>query len=256
MNLAHGFRAPNMSELGSNGEHEGTIRYELGNQGLKAEHSWQADLGLDFSSPYVSGTLALFANRIDNFIFAHRTPEVIDPALHTYRYTQGDARLLGFELSVDVHPIHRLHWENTFSFVDARQLHQAADTRYLPLTPAPRWTSEVKYELTHSGLVLNNAYVSLGLEAYLRQSHVYRADDTETATPGYALLNMAAGTDILVRGKKVCELSLSVNNLLDRAYQNHLSSLKYAEMNVVTGRTGVFNMGRNIVVKLLLPIQF
>lgn len=30
-NLARGFRAPNLAELGSNGEHEGTFRYELFN---------------------------------------------------------------------------------------------------------------------------------------------------------------------------------------------------------------------------------
>ena len=37
LNLARGFRTPNMSELASNGVHEGSIRYELGNQQLKAE---------------------------------------------------------------------------------------------------------------------------------------------------------------------------------------------------------------------------
>jgi iron complex outermembrane receptor protein len=58
-----------MSELGSNGNHEGSLRYEIGNQQLKAEYSLQADLGLDFTSRYVSAQLALFANRIDHFIF-------------------------------------------------------------------------------------------------------------------------------------------------------------------------------------------
>src|SRR5690606_16866265 len=30
-NLARGFRSPNIAELASNGRHEGTFRYELGN---------------------------------------------------------------------------------------------------------------------------------------------------------------------------------------------------------------------------------
>lgn len=256
VNLAHGFRAPNLSELGSNGEHEGTLRYEVGNAQLKAEHSWQLDLGLDLSSRYVSGTLALFANRIDNFIFARRTAEVLEPGLMTFRYTQGDARLLGFEASVDVHPIHCLHWENTFSLVDARLMHQPADTRYLPFTPPARWTSDVKVELTHNARTLNNAYVSAGLECYLRQSHCYLADGTETPTPSYTLVNLAAGTDILLRGgRKLCELSVTVSNLFDRAYQSHLSRLKYADLNAATGRMGVFNMGRNVTFKLLFPVE-
>ena len=48
---------------------------------------------------------------------------------------------------------------------------------------------------------------------------------------------------------------VTADNLLNKAYQNHLSRLKYADENVVTGRRGVFNMGRNITFKLVIPIQ-
>ena len=41
LNVARGFRTPNMSELASNGVHEGSVRYELGSQHLKAEYSLQ-----------------------------------------------------------------------------------------------------------------------------------------------------------------------------------------------------------------------
>ena len=146
LNLARGFRAPNMSELGSDGVHEGTLRYEIGNPDLKPEYSWQADLGLDFTSQYVSAQLALFANRIENYIFSQRIDLVMEEGFRTYEYTQGDARLLGFEAGVDFHPIHSIHFQNTFSYVDAQQMHANDDAKYLPMTPAPRWTSELKYE--------------------------------------------------------------------------------------------------------------
>jgi iron complex outermembrane receptor protein len=45
-NLARGFRAPSVSELASNGAHEGTNRYEYGDNNLKTETSFQADAGL------------------------------------------------------------------------------------------------------------------------------------------------------------------------------------------------------------------
>jgi iron complex outermembrane receptor protein len=45
-------------------------------------------------------------------------------------------------------------------------------------------------------------------------------------------------------------------NITDIAYQNHLSRLKYTAENVVTGRTGVFNMGRNFSIKLNIPLSF
>ena len=269
LNLARGFRTPNMSELASNGVHEGSIRYELGNQQLKAEYSLQADLGLDFTSEYVSAQLALFANRIDNYIFTHRVPEVIDPDYITYAYTQGDARLLGFEAGIDFHPIHSVHFSNTFSYVNAQLMHATPDTKYLPFTPAPHWSSELKWELSHHShptvahhhttdaahrSLLNNLYIAAGLDCYLKQSHIYSADDTETTTPAYALLSLSAGTDIKLHGKKIAELYITADNLLNKAYQNHLSRLKYADENVVTGRRGVYNMGRNITFKLVVPI--
>ena len=270
LNVARGFRTPNMSELASNGVHEGSIRYELGNQQLKAEYSWQVDLGLDFTSRYVSAQLALFANRINNYIFTHRLPEEIEEGYLTYAYTQGDARLLGFEAGVDFHPIHSVHFSNTFSFVDAQLMHATSDTKYLPFTPAPRWTSELKWELFHHShstvhhhhttdaahrSPFNNLYIAAGLDCYLRQSHIYSADETETVTPGYALLSLSAGTDIQIKGKKIAELYITADNLLNKAYQNHLSRLKYCDINNVTGRRGVYNMGRNITFKVVVPIN-
>ena len=180
----------------------------------------------------------------------------MEEGYRTYEYTQGDARLLGFEAGVDFHPIHSLHFGNTFSMVDARQLNQPIETRYLPFTPAPRWTSELKYELTHDGRTLNNTYVALGMECYLRQNHYYRADNTETATPSYTLLNLSAGSALIVGGKKVAELYVTAENLFNRAYQSHLSRLKYTDINVATGRMGVYNMGRNVVFKVLVPLSF
>ena len=269
LNLARGFRTPNMSELSSNGVHEGSIRYELGNQQLKAEYSLQADLGLDFTSRYVSAQVALFANRIDNYIFTHRLNQEIEEGYLTYAYTQGDARLLGFEAGVDFHPVHSIHFSNSFSYVDARLMHASADTKYLPFTPAPHWASELKWELFHHShttvnhhhttdaahrSLFNNLYVAAGLDCYLKQTHIYSADDTETKTPGYALLSLSAGSDIQVKGRKVAELYITADNLLDKAYQNHLSRLKYADVNAATGRRGIFNMGRNITFKIVVPL--
>ena len=267
LNLARGFRTPNMSELASNGVHEGSIRYELGDQQLKAEYSLQADLGLDFTSRYVSAQLALFANRINHYIFTHRVAEEIEEGYLTYAYTQGDARLLGFEAGVDFHPIHSVHFSNTFSYVDARL---TSDDKYLPFTPAPHWSSELKWELFHHShttvnhhhttdaahrSVFNNLYIAAGLDCYMKQTHIYDVDDTETTTPGYALLSLSAGTDIQIKRKKVAELYITADNLLDKAYQNHLSRLKYADENVVTGRRGVYNMGRNIIFKVIIPVK-
>ena len=240
LNLSRGFRAPNLSELASNGEHEGTLRYEIGNQNLKPEYSLQGDLGLDFSSKYVSGQLALFANRIDNYIFLSKTAEG-DPPVFTY--TSGNARLFGLEAQVDIHPIHSLHLGSTFSYVNGKQI----GGTWLPMIPAPRLLTECKYEFSHGGRLFNNAFVAIELDWNARQNHFYAVDDTETATPSYVLLNMSAGTDLVIKGKKRASIYLLADNLTDAAWQSHLSRLK---------EVGIYNMGRNFTIKLLIPISF
>ena len=102
----------------------------------------------------------------------------------------------------------------------------------------------------------NNLYIAATLDCYLKQTHIYSADNTETATPGYVLLNLSAGTDVQIKGKKIAELYVTADNLLNKGYQSHLSRLKYAAVNVITGRRGVYNMGRNITFKIVVPIAF
>lgn len=243
LNLSRGFRAPNLSELGSNGEHEGTFRYEIGNSDLSPEFSWQGDFGLDYSSEVFSAQLSLFANHISDYIFLQR---IVDDR---YQFTQGDARLWGGEVMVDIHPVEPLHFENTFSYVNARQLHQGEDARWLPFTPAPRWTSDLRYDIVRDGRHwLNNTYVSVGLECHLKQDNVHTANATETATPSYTLFNLSAGTDVRQNGCRLCSVYLTATNLFNRLYQSHLSRLKYADDG------GVHNMGRNIGVKVVVPI--
>ncbi len=259
-NLSRGFRAPNISELGSNGVHEGTFRYEIGNHQLKSEYSWQADLGLDYSSKIFSAQLSLFANHIDNYIFLEKLTdaqgrEVIIDGEAAYQNKGSDARLWGGEVLVDIHPIEQLHFQNTFSYVNAQRLHQEADAKYLPMTPAPRWTSDLRYEIIRDGKTLNNLYVSVGIEYNLRQNHFYGVGGTETATPAYTLLNAAAGVDVMHRGQKMFSVFLTGNNLTDAAYQSHLSRLKYAPINERTFRRGVFNMGRNFGLKVVVPLE-
>lgn len=261
MNMARGYRAPNISELASNGIHEGTIRYELGNLQLKPENNLQLDFGADYSSDLFSAQISLFLNRIENYIFAHRLSDsmgqaVITDGQPTYQFTSGDASLQGGEFYLDFHPIQKLHWGNTFSYVNSIQLHQPRESKYLPFTPAPRWTTVLKYNLIRDGRRLNNTYVALNFEYHLKQNHFYAAGGTETATADYALLGLSAGSDLMIHSRRVASLFLEASNLTDKVYQDHLSRLKYTAVNNVTGRAGIFNMGRNFTIKLVIPLTF
>jgi iron complex outermembrane receptor protein len=70
-------------------------------------------------------------------------------------------------------------------------------------------------------------------------------------------LNAGLGADFFnKKGTQLFSLSISAINIADVAYQNHLSRLKYTAENLATGRTGVFNMGRNFSIKLNVPLSF
>jgi len=266
-NVARAFRSPNLSELSSNGKHEGAFRYEYGNSALKAETATQGDLGLVYDGKHFSAELAAFGGVIGHFIYLQKLesagggdsiPDPSDPA-PAFRYTQGDAQRFGGEASIDLHPhpYDWLHFENTFSFVKATLASQPDSMRFIPFTPAPRFRSELRAHFEKRGKFFRNMFAKLELEHTFAQRDIYSAFGTETATPAYTLLNAAAGFSFTTgKGKTIFDLVFVAQNFTDVAYQDHLSRLKYAPENPLTGRTGVFAPGRNFCLKLAVPLTF
>lgn len=262
LNVSRGFRAPNIAELSANGVHEGTINYIIGVPSLKAENSLQLDYAIGFNSNHITTEIDLFSNTINNFIFLSKLEgasggdSIID-GFSTFKYASGNANIFGGEISIDIHPhpLDWLHFENSFSYVQSVQKNQPDSTKYLPFTPPAKFTSELRATKKKFGKRLANAYVKIDIANYFTQNKFYTAFGTETATPGYTLLNFGIGTDIISKNKTLFSLYISVNNLTDIAYQSHLSRLKYEAVNNVTGRNGVYNMGRNISFKLIVRID-
>ncbi len=268
-NLASGYRAPNIAELSANGVHEGTIRYEYGNNELKAENSLQADLGVDFQSDHIYCNASVFGNYIRNFIYLRKLvgangtdsiPAVNDQEGYSaFAYDQADALLYGGELYIDLHPhpFDWLHFDNTFSYVRGKRLSDVSDsTENLPSIPPARWLSELRVQKNNLGRTLRNGYVKLGLDVNFAQDNVFGAYATETPAAAYALLQAGLGFELVSKKQQtLCSFVLSVQNLLDTPYQSHLSRLRYASLNEATGRTGIWNMGRNISLLLRVPLS-
>ena len=163
---------------------------------------------------------------------------------------------MGGEVSLDIHPVNPLHIANAFSYVRGIQLHQPSESRNLPMMPAPRWTCNVRYEFpdfAHGHC--RRSFLAVGMEYDLRQDKYYAVDNTETATPDYAVFNLSAGMDFHIFGHNCIELTLSCQNLFDKVYQPHLSRLKYTDVNQHTGRQGISAMGRNFCIKVSIPID-
>jgi iron complex outermembrane receptor protein len=267
-NLARGFRAPSLAELASNGAHEGTNRYEYGYRDLRSETSLQFDGGFDVNYEHFSVGLSAFYNRMNDYIFYRKLESVFggdslvnvdNKDLMAFRFDQFDAALSGLEMTVDIHPhpLDWLHFENSVSFVNGRFDQKVGGTDNLPLIPAAKLSSELRANFKKNGRSLRNFYFKVEMETNFEQNKPFFAYNTETATPGYTLLNSGIGTDLInKKGKTVFSVHFAGINLTNAAYQNHLSRLKYTDVNMVTGRTGVYNMGRNFSLKINIPLEF
>ncbi len=268
LNIARAFRAPSIPELASNGVHEGTIRYEYGDRNLKSEVSTQADASVELNSDHISFNLAGYINSFKNFIFYRKLESVTggDSIVNNngednlaFTFDQRKASLAGIETSIDIHPhpVDWLHFQNTFSYVAGSLKESIEGTKNLPFIPAPKLLTELRANFKKAGAVFKNIYMKAELDNVFKQSRAFTAFDTETATAGYSLFNAGAGADIAnKKGNILFTVNFAANNITDVAYQNHLSRLKYAAQNLVTGRTGVFNMGRNFSFKLNVPLTF
>lgn len=267
-NLARAFRAPTTPELSANGEHAGTFRYEIGSPNLKSETAWQGDIGAVWETPDISLTASLFQNRINNYTFSEKIlnragqDSIVDPArpIKTFRYTQGNAVLSGAEMQLTVNP-RSARWFNftgTYSLVRSRNRSATTDSaRYLPFLPPPRLIGQVKLTKTSIGQRLQNAYALAEVEHNAQQNQALLAYDTETITPAYTLVSLGAGTDIVNNdGRTIFSVYITAQNLFDVGFQSHQNRLKYFGVNDATGRAGVFNMGRNVSIKVVVPLRF
>lgn len=233
LNVASGFRAPNLAELTSNGVHEGTNRYEVGNADLKTEQNVQTDLNLEYKSSHFEFFANGFYNHINNYIYTSATGEVLDNNL-VFDYIQNNAKLYGGEIGLHFHPhpLDWLHYETSFETVTGKK----QDGDYLPLIPANNWNNTIRTEFKVKNW-LEDGFATLNVSTTFNQNNV---SGFETKSNGYTLVNLGFGGKVKL-GKTAFDVNLNGNNLLDKKYIAHLSRLKTDDIP---------NIGRNIVLGL------
>jgi iron complex outermembrane recepter protein len=267
-NVARGYRAPNITEVGSNGLDPGARIVYLGNRTFGPEFSLQQDIGLSAYLPDAELSASVFNNDIQNYIYQARLtdadgqPVVVVPGNATYQYQQGRARLYGAEITANLHPraLPMLAFNNSLAYVTG--LNKQADllenhgraARYLPLIPPLHTRSELRLNSQQSWRQLTGGYLRAVLDYHAPQNRFYAVDNTETPTAGYALLGLGAGISLTSGPEKRewLQLILQLDNVLNTVYQSHLNRLKYFEYYAAspTGRMGIFNQGRNFTLKV------
>ena len=235
LNLASGFRAPNLAELTSNGIHEGRI--EIGNPDLKNEQNVQADFNWEYNSTHIEFFVNGFYNHINHYIYLQpdNRPAIMLPV---YVYQQDNANLYGGEagLHFHPHPWDWLHIQSSFETVIGKK--QTGD--YLPLIPADQWKNEIR-------LVNKQPYKNFKKYYWfveVNRTFKARSNSGEAEYPAYTLINTGIGAKWQLNKMKAV-FNISVHNLLNKTYISNLSVLR--ENNIP-------NQGRNVIIGLNLTL--
>ncbi len=212
--VARAFRAPDLTELYSEGPHLAVYRDERGNPDLEEEIGVGMDAFVRLTRDRVQAEAAVFRNQIDNYIYAENTgtPSPRDPSINIYRYVGGDALLTGAEGSITVNPIRYLVAEGTVSYVRA-ELRTTGES--LPQIPplngrvalrvdTPRW------------------FGGVGVRVAAEQD---RVAELEEPTEGFRVFDATMGAQFTALGQ-FHTVTLRIDNLLDEEYREHLSALK------------------------------
>ena len=181
--------------------------------------------------------VAAYLNTIKNYIFIAPTGSNTEDGLPIFQYRQANSKLYGGEAGFHYHPenLKFLHFEATFASVVGKQ----DDGAFLPFVPAHKLNFEVRAEKEKIAF-FNNTFVSFSVQNAFKQENT--ADD-ETPTDAYSLFDTSLGGSIPWQKQEI-NLQLSVTNIFDQKYIDHLSTLK---------EVGLFNPGRSFNISLRIP---
>lgn len=237
LNFASGFRAPNLSELASNGIHEGTNRYEIGNSELNNEQNYQLDLSIEYNDEHLNLFVNGFYNVLSEYIFISPTGDLIEDQ-PVYSYLQSDANLYGGEIGVHIHP-HPLDWfhiDSSYEMV----VGELKNGSYLPLIPAHNLRNTFRFTLK-DGKWCKEPVVFITYHNTFSQNSI---SEFETLTKGYDLLSLGAGMKLNIQSITL-QINGNITNLTNEEYIPHLSRLK---------SDGIGNIGRSYNLSLKLEL--
>jgi iron complex outermembrane receptor protein len=228
LTLSSNQRAPQPEELYTNGPHEATATFEIGDPNLRREKSRAVDLSLRKTSGPVRGSVSLFSQRFTDYVFAQfldtdgdgvadRVDEdgVLDPAgeLLLLQYIQTKARFSGaeFELLADL-PVPGL----TVRLFGDRVRGSLSDGTALPRITPQRVGLGLNYGTGPWQFAINATRVSAQT----------RVAPLETTTDGYTKVDLSAQWLAKLAAGSQMSLYAQLRNATDATIRLHPSTLK------------------------------
>jgi iron complex outermembrane receptor protein len=235
LNVGTAWRAPNVSELFSDGVHHGAAAYEKGDATLQPEKALNTIGSVKYTDAKWSLEIGGYYNYISDFIYLKPQPEpilTVRGAFPYFKYTQTDASFKGIDVSASWELIRHTTISSKLSYL--RVYDQRADN-YLVMIPPNRLDNQVKYELPDVGK-WKKVFLSTGNLFVAQQKRVPAASDFLPPPKAYSLWSLQAGATIQVTEKQHLEIGVSVQNLFNTVYRDYLNRFRYYANDM--GRNG------------------
>ena len=214
LDLASVERAPSAIELYMNGPHLATGRYEEGDTELQNERSRNIDLTLAYQQNAFFGSMTIFQNNIDNFIYLADTNKK-EKNMPLAEYKQKDAQLKGLELQLGVaFPFYDGDLE--LSIARDSVSGEFSDGTYIPRMMPARNIFSINYKR-------NTLEFDMSLKDVEKQDEF---SSKETMTKGYQMLDMRLTQKLVTDSGRLVQASIFGKNMLDEVARNHTSWVK------------------------------
>jgi len=233
-NFASAYRAPNIAELSQDGVHGN--RYEVGNHELVQQKSYEADLSMHYHLKKLTFDLAGFYNHINEYIYLSPTADTTETGLDIYRYVQQNAKIYGMETGAAYRPVKWFSAKLSYAYLIGEQ----KDEANLPFIPQNKIKPNIVFSMDKLSFMDNIRLSVSGTYAFEQNKPAM----FETRTGDYFVMNSSVNFDVKIKKQKL-SFKFFINNLLDEAYFDHLSTLK--DLNY-------YNMGRNMGISIQFKI--
>ena len=215
-------KPPATVEMFMNGPHLGTARYEVGNPNFDNERSNNMELTLDYAGDAFFGSVSVYNNDIDNYIYLqdeteeeHGDHEDDHGGLIQANYMQQDAEFSGYEYDIGK-VIEVAQGDLTLSYGRDTVSAKFKNGGYVPRINPDRSLYKVAY-----------ARGSLNMKlVYKDVDSQQQASTTEGVTAGYDMLDVRVTKAFELTDVLTLNVSVFGKNLLDEIARKHSSFVK------------------------------
>lgn len=207
LNLARSYRAPSLEERYQFIELGGATY--LGDVNLSAEKGSVVDLGLRFHGSRLAFSVNGFINSMNGLVVDERLSDTL-----YVKKNVGDALLSGGEITLEYNPFDAWVLHAGASYVRGRDTGSDTD-----LPQMPPLSARIGLRIPVSGILT----ADILFDAAADQDAVAVG---EARTPGYGLLHLHVRSHALRVAGVTAVLNAGVDNLLDRSWRRHLSTLR------------------------------